>query len=138
MGNPPCPGETLTKSSEQDGNSTLRQYVGGLQHQQGQRNEEQISLPPSCEAVEMLSSSPHHAPRHSSPGRGQYPSRLPVQEDLRGKGPLKSAGIVSGMAPEPSCLQDTFQPNREATKRPLCNTEKPSASYLLHIGVWIR
>ena len=37
------------------------------------------------------------------------------------------------MAPEPSRLQDSFQPNREATNRPLCNTEKPSASYLLHM-----
>ena len=109
VGNPPCPEETPTETREQDGNSTLRKYIGGLLHQQGRRNQEQISLSPSCEAVEMVSSSPHHSPRHSSPGRGQCSSGLPVQEDLRGKGPLKSAGIVSGMAPEPSHLQDSFQ-----------------------------
>ena len=92
VGNPPCPEETLTETTEQDGNSTLRQYVGGLQHQQGRRNQEQISLPPNCEAVEMVSSSPHQAPRYSSPRRGQCPSGLSVQEDLRGKGPSKVRG----------------------------------------------
>ena len=89
VGNPPRSEETLTETTEQDGNSRLRQYVGGLLHQQGRWNQEQISLPPNCEAVEMVSLSPHHAPHHSSPGRGQCPSGLPVQEDLRGKGPSK-------------------------------------------------